>query len=147
MSIAGLVALLALMTSSVWAQPNSDSLDTGTPADAAKAATGAGAMPADNRGPEKWDASGRVKCSVDSATFSRTCGFRVVRNRNEKSVTIWIRNLAKNKADYRVLRYADETFTSNDDSKVTWQRKGDNWLVRVDSKEFYRIPDRLTRAD
>jgi hypothetical protein len=141
------VILLALIALALWAQSNGDPSEIRISDDAAKRVAGGTAMPASHAGPAKWDASGRFACSVDSATFARTCGFRLVRNEDGKSVDIWVRNLAKNKAEYRVFHYVDETFTSNEDSEVTWQRRGDKWSLSVDGKEFYLIPDALIRAD
>lgn len=139
-SIAGLTALLVFVASPLSAQPSVS--DQAAKPEAARAAT-----PVSNAGPAKWDAAGRVNCSVDRDTFARTCGFRLVRNRPEKSADIWIRNLAKNKSEYRVLHFANEAFTSNDNSKVAWERRDDKWRVSVDGKEFYLISDALIQGN
>lgn len=104
-------------------------------------------MPVGNAGPEHWDAAGRVKCSVGSETFARTCGFRLVRNRSDKSVDLWVRNLVRGKATYRFFRYAGETFTTNDGAKAAWQRRGNKWSVNIDGIEFYLVPDTLLQGD
>jgi hypothetical protein len=135
------VALLILVAAPSSSQANSGTLDTGTAVGVAKPTPRR--VAASNAGPAKWDAAGRVKCSVDSDTLGRTCGFRIVRNQPEAAVDIWIRNLAKGKAEYRFFRYTNQSFIGNDDSAVAWKRKGDNWSVSVDEKEFYLIPDSL----
>jgi len=110
----------------------------------AGAAVGAGAATAaTNAGPAKWDASGKVKCSLGSDKFDKQCGFRVVRDLPTQAADIWIGNVANGESDYRFLRYANRAFTSNDSSKLAWQRKDDNWWVSVNGKEFYFIPDAL----
>ncbi len=146
-ALAALLVLVALVIAFLWAQPNGGPSETRISGDAAKRAADVSAMPANRAGPARWDASGRFRCSVDSPTFARTCGFRLVRNRTDASVHIWVRNLAKDKAEYRILQYANETFASNDDSKVSWERKGEQWWVNVDGKEFYMIPDGVLRAE
>lgn len=138
MRTAALVALLVLSTSMSCSRSDPE------PRAARVAPGGAAGQPASgNAGPEKWDAAGRVPCSVDRDTFERTCGYRALRNPEEKKADLWIRNLAKGKAEYRVLHYADGTFTGNDDSKISAQREDAGWAVGVDGKEFYFIPDRL----
>jgi len=109
------------------------------PASAAPAA----ATAATNAGPAKWDASGMVKCSAGSDKFDKQCGFRVVRDLPKQAADIWIGNVANGEADYRYLHYANKAFTTNDSSKLAWQRKDDNWWVSVNGKEFYFIPDAL----
>ena len=98
---------------------------------------------ATHAGPAKWDASGSVKCSAGSDTFDQMCGFRVVRDLPKKAADIWIGNAANGQSDYRYLHYADKVFTTNDKSKLAWQRKDDNWWVSVNGREFYFIPDAL----
>ena len=112
-----------------------------TSTSAAPAAPSAAA--ATNAGPAKWDASGSVKCSAGSDAFDQMCSFRVVRDLPRKAADIWIGNAANGQADYRYLRYADKVFTSNDKSKLAWQRKDDNWWVSVNGREFYFVPDAL----
>jgi hypothetical protein len=46
-------------------------------------------------------------------------------------------------SDYRFLHYANRAFTTNDSSKLAWQRKDDNWWISVNGREFYFIPDAL----
>jgi len=135
-SIATFVTLLILLAQPLAAQTETIAVATKSPASRTP-------VSASNAGPEKWDAAGRVRCSVDRDTFDRTCGYRAVRNLADKSADIWIRNLAHGKADYRFLRYANDSFTTNDDSQVVWGRKKDKWWVKVDGKEFYLIPDAL----
>ncbi len=100
-------------------------------------------IPKSNVGPDRWDASGRVRCSLGRETFDRTCAFRVVRHRPGKVADFWIRNMGREKADYRFLRFVNESFAGNDGSKVTWQRQGNNWQVIVGGEEFYLIPSAL----
>lgn len=115
-----------------------DAKKSAAPAAAAAAPTAAG-----NAGPSKWDASGTVKCSAGSDKLDKQCGFRVVRNLPRQAADIWIGNVANGEADYRFFHYENKTFTTNDKSKLAWQRNDDNWRVSVDGKEFYFIPDAL----
>ena len=115
---------------------------TGSAAQPAASAAAAAAA-STSAGPAKWDASGSVKCSVGNDKFDRQCGFRVVRDLPKKSADIWIGKAVGGDAAYRHLRYESNAFTSNDTSKLSWQRKEDNWSVSVDGKEFYLIPDAL----
>jgi hypothetical protein len=46
-------------------------------------------------------------------------------------------------SDYRFLHYANRAFTTNESSKLAWQRKDDNWWISVNGREFYFIPDAL----
>jgi hypothetical protein len=114
-------------------------------ASAAPAATSVApnAAAASGAGPAKWDASGSVKCSAGSDTFDQMCGFRVVRDLPRKAADVWIGNAATGQSNYRYLHYADKVFTTNDKSKLAWQRKDDNWWVSVNGREFYFIPDAL----
>lgn len=139
--VAAIAVLLIHMASPDSAWPGTDS--PGIEGAAVPTAARSPVAPANKAGPAKWDAAGRVKCSIGNETFTRTCGFRLVRNQPEEAADIWIRNLAKNKAEYRFLHYANETFASDDGSKVTWTRKAKGWSVQVDGKEFYLVPDRL----
>ena len=117
-------------------------LDVGISGDVKKSGSAAAPV-ASNAGPAKWDASGSVRCSSGSDKFDKQCGFRVVRDLPKKAADIWVGNVTNGEGDYRFLRYADKVFTSNDKSKLAWQRKDDNWWVSVDGKAFYLIPDAL----
>jgi hypothetical protein len=117
-------------------------LDVAVSGDVKKSGAASAAV-ASNAGPPKGDASGSVKCSAGSDKFDKQCGFRVVRDLANKAADIWIGNVANGEADDRFLHYADKVFTTNDKSKLAWQRKDDNWWVSVDGKEFYFIPDAL----
>jgi len=145
-TIAAAAVLLALIVIAVWLRQDHDQPATQIPENTEKEAVNESGVPTNNAGPAKWDAAGRFRCSLDKPTFTRTCGFRLVHHKDDKSVDIWIRNLAKDKAEYRVFHYANETFATNDDSKVTWQRKDNNWWVSVNAKEFYAIPYASLRA-
>jgi hypothetical protein len=119
-------------------------LDVGVSGGARPSGASAGAAAAaTNAGPAKWDASGMVRCSAGSDKFDRQCGFRVVRDLPKQAADIWVGNVANGESDYRFLHYADKVFTTNDSSKLAWQRKDDNWWVSVNGKEFYFIPDAL----
>ena len=111
-------------------------LQVGVAADASK-------LTADIAGPDKWDASGSVKCSAGAPGLDRECGFRVVRTLSKRSADVWIANIAKGQSGYRFFHYADRQFTTSDNAKLAWQRKDDNWWISVDGREFYLIPDAL----
>lgn len=142
-----LAAFLVSMILPLAAPADRDRRESGIGAEAATVTGAVPPLPTGSAGPEKWDASGRVKCSVDRPSFDRTCGFRLVRHRRDKITDIWIRNLARAKASYRILRYANQTFTAADDSSVTAQLRGHLWQVTVGGKEFYLIPEALMAAD
>ncbi len=107
------------------------------------AAPAANTVAAANKGPARWDASGTVKCSAGSDPFDKACGFRVVRKLSKKSADIWVGNAANGEADHRFLHDENQVFTSDDRSKLAWQRKDDDGWVSVDGKEFYFLPDAL----
>ena len=95
-------------------------------------------------GPVKYDAHGEIKCSADKPALDQWCEFRVLRDLSKHSAEIWITNITfKDEVHYRVLYFADDTFSTNDKAKLAWQRQDDNWRVDVDGREFYFIPDAL----
>jgi hypothetical protein len=101
------------------------------------------AIPGDT-GPTTYDASGKVKCSSGTPTLDQWCDFRVRRDRAKGSAEIWLANIAsKDEVRYRVLYFADGTFTTRDKASLSWQRQDDNWWVGADGREFYLIPDAL----
>lgn len=109
---------------------------TGTPAAASAGASAGASAP-----PARWDASGDVRCSVDSDAFDRQCGFRVVRDLPRQAARVWIAKPTG--GGQRFLAYADRVFTTSDKAKLAWQRRDDNWWVSVNGREFYLIPDAL----
>lgn len=93
-------------------------------------------------GPTEYDASGMVHCSYNGPSFDQQCDFRVIRNRQAGAADIWIENIAGGDSNpYRVLYFANDQFTTRDNARLTWQRQGDEWMVGVAGREFYRIPD------
>jgi hypothetical protein len=95
-------------------------------------------------GPKHYDASANIKCSTSTPKLDKECGVRVLRNLGQQSAEMWIANIAySDSTHYRMLKFTDQTFTSNDQASISWQRKDDNWLVAIDGKEFYFIPDAL----
>lgn len=97
-------------------------------------------VPAD-LGPETYDASGTVPCSVGAATYDQACGFRVVR-KPDGAAEIWIANIAYNdRVVYRVLDFAEGEFTTRGGDSLDYSRDSDNWLVTADDREYYQIPD------
>jgi hypothetical protein len=75
--------------------------------------------------------------------WSRRCKELQQSTRASHTSAVWIGNVANGESDYRFLHYANEAFTTNDSSKLAWQRKDDNWWVSVNGREFYFIPDAL----
>jgi len=97
-------------------------------------------VPAD-LGPTKYDASGVLPCSAGAATYDQACGFRVLR-KSDGAAEIWISNIAYNdQVVYRVLYFAKDEFTTRGDDSLDYSRDSDNWLVKANGREFYKIPD------
>lgn len=91
--------------------------------------------------PAKFNATGDFRCSAGSAALDKQCTFRVVRKRGGDGTELWIVNPdAKSPVKYRMLRYAQKAFTTNDGAKATAVRQEDNWKVQVGG-EHYFIPD------
>jgi hypothetical protein len=108
------------------------------------AATKAAAPPASRPPPARYDASGHVKCSTGAGKLDQQCAFRVVRNLAKQAADVWIAKPASGtEPGWRFLHHEARSFTTGDETKVTWQREDDNWSVDVDGKEFYFIPDAL----
>ena len=97
-------------------------------------------VPAD-LGPMKYDASGMLPCSVGAAAYDQVCGFRVVRKPGG-AAEIWIANIAYNdQVVYRVLYFEKGEFTTRGGDSLDYSRNSDNWLLKADGREFYKIPD------
>ena len=97
-------------------------------------------VPAD-LGPMNADASGTVPCSAGSASYDQACGFRVVR-KSGGAAEIWIANIAyTDQAVYRVLYFLKGEFTTRGGDSLDYSRDSDNWLVKANDREFYKIPD------
>lgn len=112
---------------------------TGSP----KGPVAAGAAAAPRAVPSRWDASGDVRCSAGSDKLDRQCGFRVLRSVARKSAEVWIASAAGAHAGYRYLSFENNAFATDDAAKLAWQRQSDNWVLSVDAREFYLIPDAL----
>lgn len=94
-------------------------------------------------GPTEYDASGKVPCATQRLSLDQQCGFRVIRGRGG-SADIWIENIARDDSNpYQVLYFANDQFSNRANSRLTWEREGDEWVVGVEGGEFYRIPDAL----
>ena len=114
---------------------------TAQAAEPAKAESDAKSMLPADLGPMKYDAGGVLKCSVDSAAYDLACGFRIVRKPGG-AAEIWIANPThSDEVRYRVLYFAEGEFTTRDDAKLDYGRDSDNWLMKANGNEFYRIPD------
>ncbi len=86
--------------------------------------------------PARSDATGEVECSAGDATLDQWCEFRVVRN--EFGATIWVVKPGTD-TDVRVLYFESDAWSSDDDSKLSGDRKDNDWLVKVDGKECYMV--------
>lgn len=93
--------------------------------------------------PSRWDASGSVKCSMGNASLGSLCDFRVVRDRPGQKAEVWFARRPNDDGGYRFIRYENKSFTTNDGAKLSWQRSDDNWILGVDGREHYLIPDAL----
>lgn len=109
----------------------------------AKPAAAASAPATRHAAPAKWDASGEVRCSTGTDALDRRCGFRVVRDLPRKSAQVWIAAGDGAGATPRYLRFEGQAFATDDGATLTSRRQGDNWLVGVDGRHFYLIPDAL----
>ncbi len=90
--------------------------------------------------PARFDATGEVECSAGGATLGQWCEFRVVRG--SFGATLWVVKPGTD-TDVRVLYFESDAWSSDDDSKLSWDRKTDDWLVKVDGKEFYLVFDEV----
>jgi hypothetical protein len=87
----------------------------------------------------RYDATGKIKCSVGNPTLDEWCDFRVVRHQPTGGAQIWISHGGK--TSDRVLHFAGKKFTSDEGAALSAQRQGDNWRVNAGGKIYYLIPD------
>lgn len=90
--------------------------------------------------PASGDASGRIVCSGKKENIKSFCEFRVKRNPN--GATIWMVKPGSLNT-LRALYFENDTFTTDDNSKIKQVRVDDNWKVYVGISELYIIPDAL----
>jgi len=88
--------------------------------------------------PADTDASGTLPCSGGEPGFERDCEFRVKRNRSGAS--IWTLKPGSC-SSLRILYFDNQTFSTDDDTALSFARQGDNWWVGAGEGEFYLIPD------
>jgi hypothetical protein len=93
--------------------------------------------------PRDTDASGHLPCSAGEPGFKRECPFRVRRNRY--GATVWTFKPGSAK-DLRVLYFESDAFSTDDATKLDWNRRSDNWWVGAGGREFYLIPDAVIRG-
>jgi Na+-translocating ferredoxin:NAD+ oxidoreductase RnfG subunit len=98
-------------------------------------ASGKGGAPVSGR----YDATGKIKCSVGNPTLDEWCDFRVVRHQPTGGAQIWISHGGK--TSDRVLHFAGKKFTSDEGAALSAQRQGDSWRVNAGGKIYYLIPD------
>jgi hypothetical protein len=108
------------------------------------AAGKAEAPPPSRPPPARYDASGHVKCSTGSGKLDQWCAFRVVRDLPRQAADVWIAKPGSGSGTtWRFLHHEAKGFTTDDETRLTWQRQDDNWSVGIDGSEFYFIPDAL----
>lgn len=91
--------------------------------------------------PARFNATGMMKCSSGTASLDKQCTFRVVRKPGGDGTELWLMNAnRKSSVKYRMLRYAKNTFTTNDGTPAKALRKDDNWELQV-GEEYYFVPD------
>ncbi|WP_294346443.1 hypothetical protein [Prosthecochloris sp.] len=90
--------------------------------------------------PASGDASGRIVCSGKKENIKSFCEFRVKRKPN--GATIWMVK-PENQNTLRTLYVENNTFTTDDSSKIKQVRVDDNWKVSVGISEIYIIPHAL----
>ena len=88
--------------------------------------------------PTDTDASGELACSAGKPGYQDFSPFKV--KRNKFGATVWVIKPGEN-SSLRVLYFENKKFTTDDKSTIESQRVGDDWLVNVNDKEFYRIAD------
>ena len=88
--------------------------------------------------PADTDASGNLSCSAGEPSFDRKCPFRV--KRNNFGATIWTVKPGST-SDLRVLYFESDAFSTDDTTKLSWNRQSDNWWLGAGDQEFYLIPD------
>lgn len=87
----------------------------------------------------RYDATGKIKCSVGSPTLDEWCDFRVVRHPPTGGAQIWISHGGK--TPDRVLHFAGKKFISDEGAALSAQRQGDTWRVNAGGRIYYLIPD------
>ncbi len=93
-------------------------------------------------GPMTYDASGTMPCSADEPSYDRACGWRVMR-KADGGAELWIANIAvRDRAAFRVLRFANGVFTDRDGDPLKVSKDGDMWLISV-GREHYQFADAL----
>lgn len=134
--LASSLALFALAAAPALAQPDSRQEQVQSQK-GQSSATGKGSTPVSGR----YDATGKIKCSVGNPTLDAWCDFRVVRHPPTGGAQIWISHGGK--TPDRVLHFAGKKFTSDEGAALSAQRQGDNWRVNAGGKIYYLIPDAL----
>jgi hypothetical protein len=89
--------------------------------------------------PDVVDASGDVPCSAGKASLDQLCAFKV--QRSNKGAKIWVARPGTD--SLRVLRFKENSFSSDDGAELSWERDSDNWKLSAEGEEFYWIPDAL----
>jgi hypothetical protein len=92
-------------------------------------------------GPAAFNASGSTKCSLGSNSLNLQCGFKVVRKPGGVA-SIWLERPGA-KGTTRVLQFRQGEFTTDDKTKVTTRKDADTFLVTIDGKEVYMIPEAM----
>lgn len=85
-----------------------------------------------------FNASGSLPCSAGEPSFRRECPFQV--KRRPGGATIWAKKPIAEHGE-RVLNFDNNHFTTDDNSRLNWQRQGDNWWLAAGEREYYLIPD------
>jgi hypothetical protein len=93
-----------------------------------------------------YHATGKVPCSVGpDAPGSAQCSFGVIRQgggRAEVHLASPGFDVTLHKDDIRVLRFTGNAVTgANPAQKVTFEKRGDDWLVSIDGFYHYTIPE------
>jgi hypothetical protein len=93
-----------------------------------------------------YHATGTVPCSVGTdPKGSAQCSFGVIRGgagKAEVHLASPGSDVKLHKDQLRVLRFAGSTVTSADArEKVTFEKRGDDWLIEVNDFYFYTIPE------
>jgi hypothetical protein len=96
------------------------------------------------RWPATHDASGQLRCINLQAQSNTWCDFRV--KRSPGAATIWVVR-PENPQALRVLYFENKTFSTDDTSKMSWRREGDNFRITVGENEMYIIPDAALYGD
>ena len=96
-------------------------------------------------GPRYYDASGTILCSFNELSLQERCKFKVIRTLESSRADVWIKPIhaLEQEGAYRLVHFESKRFRTDLNTTISQERKEDNWLIDLNQKEFYFIPDAL----